>query len=170
MKPLEIRCRNKVMFAKLEIKDKYRGCTDYTLTHKNGFTIYVFRDTMGTWEHVYGELAEDIREAIIDALILRFTKPTKMFYFKGERIVVDVSFANGSGQWFVNGNKFYLGNISFHVPYGANEGEFRYNIHNPAEWLTDSLMKEFISMIERGLIDWPLDYRPSVGRFSQSKR
>lgn len=158
------------MFARLEVKDKHQGCSDYTLTHKNGYTIYIFRDTMGSWEHVYGELAEDIREAIIDALILRFTKPTKMFYYKGDRIVVDVSFAPGSGQFFVRGNKFYLGSISFHIPYGAKEGEFRYHIHNPEEWLTDKEMQEYISMIERGLIEWPWDYRPLVGRFSQSKR
>lgn len=151
MKPLEIHCRNRVMFAKIESKDKGLGVKEYTLTHKNGFTIYIFRKEMSKWRHVYGELDDDIKEAILDALILRFGKPTKMFYFRGERMVVEVSWVNGGGGWHIYGNNYFIGSIT----YNELTDTFRCHITNPVDWLTNTEMDEYISMIRRGEIEWP---------------
>ncbi|WP_312334672.1 hypothetical protein [Sphingobacterium sp.] len=45
---------------------------DYHLYNKNGLAFYVFRKSQGVWELAFGGLANDIKEACINALIIRF--------------------------------------------------------------------------------------------------
>ncbi|MDR2275343.1 MAG: hypothetical protein LBF27_30830 [Sphingobacterium sp.] len=113
---------------------------------------------MNKWEHVYGDLVDGLREAIIDALILRFTKPTKMFYFKGKRMVIDIGWTNGGGSWHIYANRFFIGTIA----YPRTGTDFRFLIHNEAEWLTDEMKEEFISMLKRKEIKWPDDDLPNI--------
>lgn len=75
----------------MSIEDKGMGMKDYHLYNKNGLAFYVFRKSQGFWELAYGELANDIKEACIDALILRFdTDVPELFYHHGKRQVVEV--------------------------------------------------------------------------------
>jgi len=91
MKPLEVFCRNRVMYVQMTVHDKSMGMKDYHLYNKNGLAFYVFRKSQGVWELVFGELAGDIKEACIDALIMRFDSDVpELFYHHGVRQVVDV--------------------------------------------------------------------------------
>ncbi|MGJ1237999.1 MULTISPECIES: hypothetical protein [Sphingobacterium] len=47
MKPLEIFCRNRVMYAQITVHDKSMGMKDYHLYNKNGLAHYVFRKSQG---------------------------------------------------------------------------------------------------------------------------
>jgi len=60
------------MYAQITVHDKSMGMKDYHLYNKNGLAFYVFRKSQGEWELAFGLLADDIKEACIDALILRF--------------------------------------------------------------------------------------------------
>lgn len=62
MKPLEIYCRNRVMYVQMTVHDKSMGMKDYHLYSKNGLDFYVFRKSQGIWELAYGELADDIEQ------------------------------------------------------------------------------------------------------------
>ncbi|WP_343566551.1 hypothetical protein [Sphingobacterium sp.] len=64
---------------------------DYHLYSKNGLAFYIFRKSQGVWQLAFGVLADDIKEACIDALILRFdTDVPELFYHHGKRQVVEV--------------------------------------------------------------------------------
>jgi len=91
MKPLEVFCRNRVLYVRMTIQDKSMGMKDYYLYNKNGHTFYIFRKLQGVWELVYGAMAEDLKQACIDALIIRFdTDVPELFYHHGVRQVVEV--------------------------------------------------------------------------------
>jgi len=60
------------MYAQLSVNDRGLGMRDYNLTGKDGLSLYIFRKEQGEWKCAYGYLDEDIKQAIIDALILRF--------------------------------------------------------------------------------------------------
>jgi len=50
MKPLDIFCRNRVMYAQITVHDKSTGMKDYHLYNKNGLAFYVFRKSQGVWQ------------------------------------------------------------------------------------------------------------------------
>ncbi len=50
MKPLEIFCRNRVMYAQITVHDKSMGMKDYHLYNNNGLAFYVFRKSQGEWQ------------------------------------------------------------------------------------------------------------------------
>jgi len=60
------------MYVQMTVHDKSMGMKDYHLYNKNGLAFYVFRKSQGVLELAFGELADDIKEACIDALIMRF--------------------------------------------------------------------------------------------------
>ncbi|MFC3356130.1 hypothetical protein [Sphingobacterium zeae] len=79
------------MYAQITLNDKSMGMKDYRLYNKNGLAFYVFRKSYGVWQLAFGVLADDIKEACIDALILRFdTDVPELFYHHGKRQVVEV--------------------------------------------------------------------------------
>lgn len=154
MKPLEIHVRDKVLFVKIGAHKRFIGSNDYMLYGKNG-SIFIFRYDMGIWNHVYGELPDDVREACIDALILRFQQPTEMLYHKGERKVIEVKFATGGAAWFVMVNKFFRGQFTF----SENKMQFTYHEHNPDEVLTSDRIEKYKDWIRAGRIKWPEEWR-----------
>jgi hypothetical protein len=149
MKPLEIHIRDKVIFARVKVMHRSIGSSDYTLYDKNGVSIYIFRNTMGNWEHAYGKLADDVREACLDALILRFDRNcTEMFYYKGERQVVDISFAAGGSSWHVLVNRYHKGSIKL----SDMTMELAYCEHNRCEALTCERIEKYFRWIREGKI------------------
>ncbi|WP_367331419.1 hypothetical protein [Sphingobacterium multivorum] len=65
---------------------------DYFLYNKNRLARYVFKKSQGVWKLSYGVLAEDIKEACIDALFMRFDNDMpEILYHQGKRQVVEVS-------------------------------------------------------------------------------
>jgi len=137
------------MFAKIQAEQKFIGTCDYTLFDKNGMSIYIFRYDKGKWSHVYGTLAEDVREACIDALVIRFdTSCTEMFYFKGERKIVDVSFAQGANHWDVLVNRFWMGSIILK----DSTMELIYLKHNECEALPPERIEKYLQWIREGKI------------------
>ncbi|KGE14606.1 hypothetical protein [Sphingobacterium deserti] len=149
MKPLEIHVRNRVLFARVQEVNKSIGSSDYTLYDKNGVSIYIFRNSMSKWEHVYGNLADDVREACLDALILRFDKYcTDMFYYKGERQVVDVGFTQGADSWHVRVNRFHYGAIRM----SSKTMDLEYLEHHKCEALTCERMEKYFRWIREGKI------------------
>ncbi len=149
MKPLEIHCRGRVMFAQISIQDKGLGMRDYYVYHKNKVTFYVFRKSQGDWELAYGHLADDIKEAVIDALILRYDHDVpEMFYHQGKRYVVRVS-PKPDGLWHFFVNHDYTSSVK----YDKFSKKFEYHLREDG-MLTDDHMKKYIAMIERGEIKW----------------
>ncbi|MFC3355491.1 hypothetical protein [Sphingobacterium zeae] len=64
---------------------------DYHLYSKNGIAFYVFRKFQSVLELAHGQLGADIKEACIDALILRFNSDVQeLFYHPGKRQIVEV--------------------------------------------------------------------------------
>lgn len=149
MKPLEVYVRNRMLYVKFSIKEKGIGHRDYTLEDKNGQSIYIFRQEMSNFRLAYGELADDVREACIDALILRFdTNCVEMFYYKNERKVVDVSFAQGADNWAVYVNRTWIGSIRAK----SSSVDLKYHEHNPCEALTPERIAKYIQWIREGKI------------------
>ena len=152
MKPLEIHCRGRVMFAQISIQDKGLGMRDYYVYHKNKVTFYVFRKSQGDWELAYGHLADDIKEACIDALILRFDDDVpELFYHKGKRQVVEVR-AKKYSLWHIYLNNAYVGSID----YDKYTKKFDYHIEDNS-LLTDDHVQKYIGMIQRGELKWIKD-------------
>ena len=103
MKPLEIFCRNRVMYDQITLHDKSMGMKDYHFYNKNGLAYYVFRKSQVVWQLAFGVLADDIKEACIDALILRFdTDVPELFYHHGKRQVVEVRAKNTAFGIFIS--------------------------------------------------------------------
>ncbi|APU97916.1 hypothetical protein BV902_17555 [Sphingobacterium sp. B29] len=79
------------MYGQITVHDKSMGMKDYHLYSKNGLAFYVFRKSQEVWQLSFGVLADDIKEACIDALILRFDKDVpELFYHHVKRQVVEV--------------------------------------------------------------------------------
>jgi hypothetical protein len=152
MKPLEVYCRNRVMYVQMSIHDKTMGMKDYHLYNKNGLAFYVFRKSQGFWELAYGELADDIKEACIDALIIRFDSDVpELFYHQGKRQVVEVR-AKKYSLWHIYLNNAYVGSIE-HDKYSK---AFDYHLEDGG-LLTDDHVQKYIAMIQRGELKWIKD-------------
>jgi len=145
MKPLEVYCRNRVMYVQMTVHDKSMGMKDYHLYSKNGLDFYVFRKSQGIWELAYGELADDIKEACIDALILRFDSDVpELFYHQGKRQIVKVR-AKEYSLWHIYLNNAYVGSIQ----YFTFTKQFNYHIEDNS-LLTDDHAQNYIAMIQPG--------------------
>ena len=152
MKPLEAFCRNRVMYVQMTVHDKSMGMKDYHLYNKNGLAFYVFRKSQGVWELAFGELADDIKEACIDALIMRFDSDVpELFYHHGVCQVVEVR-AKKYSLWHIYLNNAYVGSIQ-HDKYAKN---FDYHIEDNS-LLTDDQVQKYIGMIQHGELKWRKD-------------
>lgn len=149
MKPLEIHYKDRVLFAQITINDKGLGMRDYYIYNKNKVTFYVFRKEQGDWILAYGQLDDDIKEAVIDALILRYDHDVpEMFYHQGKRYVVRVS-PKPDSLW----NFFVNHDYTASIKYDKFSKTFEYHCR-PDGMLKDDHMKKYIAMIERGEIKW----------------
>lgn len=152
MKPLEVFCRNRVMYVQMTVHDKSMGMKDYHLYNKNGLAFYVFRKSQGVWELELGELADDIKEACIDALIMRFDSDVpELFYHHGVRQVVEVR-AKKYSLWHIYLNNVYVGSIQ-HDKYSKS---FDYHIEENS-LLNDNHVQKYIGMIQHGELKWRKD-------------
>ncbi len=152
MKPLEVFCRNRVLYVQISVHDKSMGMKDYYLYNKNGHTFYIFRKSQGVWELAYGQLADDVKEACIDALIIRFDDDVpELLYHQGKRQVVEVR-AKKYSLWHIYLNNAYVGSIE-HDKYSKT---FDYHIEDDS-LLTDDNVKKYIGMIQRGELRWIKD-------------
>lgn len=149
MKPLEVHCRNRVLYIRMSIEDKGMGMRDYYLYDKNGKSFYIFRRSQGVWELAYGQLADDVREACIDALILRYDHDSpELFYKDGKRNVVRISAKKG-GIWHVYVNTTYVASIQ----YDEYANKFEYHLDDGTP-LTIEHIEKYIGMIQRNEIKW----------------
>lgn len=145
--------------APLEVIFKRHGLYEYHLLGKDRRRIFVFIKNGNQWFHHYGHMRDDLKEVIISALIMRFESDiVTTFFYKGERQIVTVGFANGSGQWFVMINHFFKGSIS----YNTRDKNFIWHIHNPGGWLLPRHMEKFVEMIKQGKIESPDEYRSYI--------
>ena len=150
MKPLEIHCRNRVMYAKISVRDRGSGRRDYVLTGKDGVSLYVFNKEKGHWKCTLGYLDEDIKEAIVNALIIRFDKTIcDIFYYKGERKLVEVREKQGN-LWHIYVNLSYVATIS----YDKFTRRFEYNLEDESGVVTDDHIRKYIGKIGTGEISW----------------
>ncbi|WP_312333263.1 hypothetical protein [Sphingobacterium sp.] len=125
---------------------------DYYLYHKNGHSFFIFGKSQGVWELACGELAEDIKEACIDALIIRFDDDVpELFYHHGKRKVVEVR-AKKYSLSHIYLNNSYVGSIE-HDKYSK---QFEYHLENDS-LLTDDNVQKYIGMIQRGELKWIKD-------------
>ncbi|GEM_PF-6256067 len=74
--PLSIIYRDKQHKINLDVQDKGDGLYDYILTHKNGYTFYVFRKESGIWKLVYGVLDPELTIIILQALAAAINAPS----------------------------------------------------------------------------------------------
>lgn len=95
---------------------------------------------MGCWRQAYGELADDVREACIDAIILRFDDTVaEMFYHEGKRQVVELR-PKPNGLWHVFNNNIFSGSIS-------NEGNQWQFYCEEGSLITSAHMGRYITMV-----------------------
>jgi hypothetical protein len=140
------------MFVQMSVHDKTMGMKDYHLYNKNGLAFYVFRKSQGIWELAYGELADDIKEACIDALILRYDDDVpELFYYHGKRQVVEVR-AKKHSLWHIYLNNAFVGSITC----DKTTGMFQYHIDDNC-LLTDDHIQKYIGMIQHGELKWIKD-------------
>lgn len=159
MESLTFLYRGKEVTAKMEVIQKHLAGWEYHLQGKDGVRLFIFRKDGNEWSHVYGSLNKELREAILDALIMRFESDIiTTFFHKGERQIVTVGFALGSGQWFVMINHFFIGSIAYDT-YGK---KFIWHIHNGGTWLLPRHMEKFIEMIKQGKIESPPELRSYI--------
>ncbi|MCL7987717.1 hypothetical protein M8998_07185 [Sphingobacterium sp. lm-10] len=150
METLTFTYRNKQISAKMEIIQKHMSFTEYHLHGKDGHQLFIFRRESSKWRFVYGSLFDELRECILDALILRFHDDVvKTFMYKGERQIVTVSEVKGnSGTWNVMINRYYIGFVSRNFESGA----YSWHIHNEGGWIRPRHMELFMEMIKDGRI------------------
>ncbi|WP_313157814.1 hypothetical protein [Sphingobacterium multivorum] len=100
----------------------------------------------------FGVLADDIKEACIDALILRFdTDVAELFYHHGKRQVVEVR-AKKYSLWHIYLNNAYVGSIK----YDTFTKQFNYHLEDNG-LLTGDHVQKYIAMIQRGELKWIKD-------------
>jgi len=135
------------MYVKYSTERKPFGSLEVTLLSKNGVSIYLFRKEQGTWRLAYGFLEEDIKEACIDAIILRFdTSVAEMFYHEGKRQVVEIR-SKPKGLWHIFVNDVYTGSIT------SDGKKWDYHFEEDS-CITDDHMKKYIGMISVGDVRW----------------
>lgn len=149
MKPLEIFCRNRVLYVRISVQYKGTGMKDYYLYHKDGTNYFIFRKSQGIWKLTYGQLPSDVCNACIDALILRFDQDVPdLFYHKGVRQVVHIS-AKKYSVWHIYLNNGYVGSIQ----YDPFTKKFHYYLDEKT-LLTEEHIQKYITMIQHGEISW----------------
>lgn len=128
----------------MSIEDKGMGMRDYHLYGKDGLSFFVFRRSLGVWELAYGVMPDDVREACIDALILRYDHDSpELFYKDGKRNVVRISAKKG-GVWHVYVNTTYVASIQ----YDEYAKKFEYHLDDDTP-LTAEHIEKYIGMIQR---------------------
>ncbi|MFD2968543.1 hypothetical protein [Sphingobacterium bambusae] len=135
MKSLEVHARGRVMYVKYSTERKPFGSLEVTLLAKNGVSIYLFRKEQGTWRLAYGFLQENIKEACIDAIILRF-----------DTSVVEI-LPKPKGLWHVFVNDIYTSSIS------SDGKKWDYHFEEDS-CITDDHMKKYIGIISLGQVKW----------------
>lgn len=157
MYTLQFTFRDREISAKMEIDDMGKFTFEYRIFSKDGGKQFVFQKSgLSNWCHVSGDLIPELKEAILDALILRFGEHVvKVFWYKGERQIVEVSFPSGGGSWNVNINQYFIGTIK----YNPGTKEFSWNIRNES-WLLDRHMEYFVELIKKGDIKSPDQFLP----------
>lgn len=149
MNLLEIHCRGRVMFAQIVVHGRGPGMRDFYLYHKNSIVYYIFRKDRGSWLLAYGELADDIKEACIDALILRYDHDVpQMFYHQGKRYVVRVR-PKKYNIWHFFVNDVYAASVQ----YDRFSKRFEYH-YDEQTVLTEEHIQKYIDMIQQGKIRW----------------
>jgi len=155
MDPLIVHFKDKVLTIPIESLKQGFGLDEYKLTGKDGHSIYLFRKDGNEWSHTFGELPQPLIDAIIDALILRFNYGiVKVFWYKGERQIVEVYHPKGGGGWVVKINYIYKAGIT----YNPDDDRYAWYIHNEC-WLKERHMLYFIELIKKGEIESPEGYR-----------
>ena len=153
--------------APLEVIFKRHGIYEYHLLGKDKRRVFVFTKHYNEWAHHYGHMRSDLKEVIISALIMRFEPDiVTTFLLKGERQIVTVGYALGSGQWFVMISHFYIGSIT----YSVCDRRFNWNIRNGGGCLKPRHMEKFIDMIKLGKIESPDEYRSYILPLSDDNR
>jgi hypothetical protein len=93
-----------------------------------------------------------IKEACIDALILRFdTDVPELFYHHGKRQVVEVR-AKKYSLWHIYLNNAYVGSIQYYT----FTKQFNYHLEDNC-LLTDDHVQKYIVLIQRGELKWIKD-------------
>ncbi len=139
--------RNKQVSAWMDIVKKQIGTHEFHLRGKDGHQLFIFRRTSGKWHFAYGELTDELRDAIMDALIMKYEPDCAItFMYKGERQIVTVGWVIGRGHWSVMVNQYYRGYISKH----QESGVYSWHIHNPGGWLLPRHMDKFVEMVKAG--------------------
>ncbi|TDS11757.1 hypothetical protein [Sphingobacterium paludis] len=147
MIPLEVHLKEKVLHIAYTTKDKPFGGKEITLLGKNGVSIYIFRKEMGFWKLTYGELSEDLREACIDAIILRFDQAVaEICYHEGMRLVVEIR-PKPKRLWHVFINDAYAASIR----HDGRNWEFHFDEQS---FLDNNRMTKYVGMIAMGKIRW----------------
>jgi len=147
MKPLEVHVRGKVLHIACSTKDKPFGSREVTLTAKNGVSIYIFRKEIGIWKLAYGDLPDDLREACIDAIILRLDDAVaEMYYDKGKRQIVEIR-PKPKGLWHVFINHAYAASIR----HDGRNWEFHFDEDSS---LDNDRMTKYVGMISMGQVRW----------------
>ncbi|MFD2600173.1 hypothetical protein ACFSQ3_14540 [Sphingobacterium corticis] len=149
MNTLTFTYRNKTITAPMEVVKKHMSSTEYHLSGKTG-QLYIFRHESTKWSLAYGNLTDELRECILDALIMQFEPHiVKTFIYKGERQIVTVGEVSGnSGTWHVMINHYYIGYLLHH----SDSGAYSWHIHNGGGWIRPRHMDLFIDMLKDGKI------------------
>ncbi|WP_148910033.1 hypothetical protein [Sphingobacterium allocomposti] len=147
METLKFTYRGKEITAPMEIVQKYGNVMTFHVIGKNG-QRFIFLKYGNEWSHIEGTLSASLREAILDALIMRFEfAAVKTFIYQGKRQIVTVNWVYGGGVWDVKINHISRGWIAFY----ENEG-FRWRISEGETWLKPRHMEYFIELIKAGKI------------------
>lgn len=158
MEKLSFVYRGKEITAPMEIVRKYADVIEFHLLGKDG-QRFIFLKYGNEWSHVHGTISASLREAILDALILRFEDAAvKTFIYRGKRQIVSVRWVYGGGEWWVMINHKQYGSIAFY----ENEG-FRWRISERETWLKPRHMEYFIELIKAGKIESPYPLRKEIG-------
>lgn len=79
----------------MEVIQKHVACVEYYICGKDGHQLFIFRREFSKWRFVYGYVTEELRESILDALIMKFQwDVVKTFMYKGESQNVTVTAVN----------------------------------------------------------------------------
>lgn len=147
MKPLIVHARGRALNIMYTTLHKGFGHFEVTLHSKNRESIYIFRKEAGDWRHVYGILADDIREACIDSIWLHLDKSiVEMFYHEGKRQVVEIR-PKPKGLWHVFVNHIYVASIT------SDGKKWEYHFEEESS-ITNDHMTKYIGMISLGKIRW----------------
>lgn len=72
MATLTFTYKHRTINCPLKVRDKGMTGIDYIITGKNGYSLFYFRKKNEQWVLDYGTMPNDMHDAIIHALSLRF--------------------------------------------------------------------------------------------------